>query len=88
MFSHNLYVGRKMTFKEAVGSFGISFFVGILASLWCYYMEWDKVSMWLVPFSTLLADKIMMAILAYNWQRTFKDGITDILKGLLKKFKD
>ncbi len=87
MFSHNLYIGRKMTFKEAIGAFGVSFFVGALVSIWCYYAEWERVSMWLVPFSTLLADKVMMAVMAYNWQKSIKEGLTDFLRGILKKLK-
>ena len=87
MFSHNLYVGRKMSFKEAIGAFGISFFIGALVSIVCYYQQWDRISMWLVPFSTLLADKVMMTIMAYNWQKNLKEAITDFLKEMLKRLK-
>jgi hypothetical protein len=87
MFSHNLYVGRKMTFREAIGSFGVSFFVGVLTSLLCYLQEWDKAGVWIVPFATLLSDKIMMAILALDWDKNIKEWIVDFLKGVISKLK-
>lgn len=87
MFSHNLYTGKKMTFKQAMGSFGVSFFVGALTSLFCYFQEWEKAAVWLVPFATLLSDKIMLAVFAFDWERNIKDSIVDFLKGIISKIK-
>lgn len=87
MFSHNLYIGKKMSFKQALGSFGISFFIGALTSISCYLMDWDRVSMWLVPFATLLADKIMMAVIALNWEKSITYTIKAYIKSVVKKWK-
>lgn len=87
MISTNMYVGKKMTFKQALGSFGVSFFIGSLTSILCYVMEWERMSFVLVPFATLISDKVIMGIMAFNWQHSIKEALKDYIKNLVKKWK-
>lgn len=61
---------RRMTFWQAIGGVGIAGFVGYLASIWCIKHN-PYGGAYIVPIATLLADKILMYLLALNYQAIF-----------------
>lgn len=83
MLGHNLYLGRKLSFWQSVGSVLVSVFVGIITSIICHMNDWISVGAVAVPVMTLVADKVMMAIISFNWQGNIKQ----LLKDWISKWK-
>ena len=85
MVSSNLFTSRKLTFWQIVGSLGLAFFIGVTVSIICYFYEWDKAGMVLVPMCTLLSEKIVVALLAINWEKNIKETVKNKLKNWSNK---
>lgn len=85
MVSSNLFTSRKLTFWQVVGSLGLAFFVGVTVSMVCYFYEWERAGMVLVPMCTLLSEKIVVAVLAINWEKNIKETLKNKLKNWSNK---
>lgn len=66
-FSLDLAQGKKISFLQAIGSVGISLFIGFLAAVWCTNNN-PSLAPYIVPIATLSADKIIMVIIGIDWK--------------------
>lgn len=71
-FSFDLVRGKKISFWQALGTTGISLFVGSLASFWCMRHSPDN-GAFIVPVSTLLADKLLTSLFALDYRKVAAD---------------
>lgn len=74
-FSYEYLTGRKITLWQAVASAGLAFFVGYLAYNICIYKGLENQIKWVVPFSSLLSEKIIIAIFSMDWKEHFSSFI-------------
>lgn len=87
LLGNNMYLGKKMSFFQAIGSLMVALFVGFSTSIICYVYEVGKVGNIIVPIATLAADKIMMAIIAFDWSKSIKSALRDWLRSISNKLK-
>jgi hypothetical protein len=66
-FSHDLIMGKRLTWVQVFASIGIALFCGFLASVICMHNFPDKAA-YIVPIATLLSEKIVVAILAVDYK--------------------
>lgn len=74
-FSYDALSGRKMSFLLSLAIAGLSVFVGIIVALICIQYEMVKAGAIIVPIATLLSEKLVVALYAYDW-KTF---VADVL---------
>lgn len=74
-FSYDALNGRRMSLGVSLGILGLSIFVGAIVSILCVYYEAEKAGAFLVPLCTLLSEKLIVALYAYNW----KEFVSDML---------
>lgn len=72
-FSYDALSGRKISFLMSLAILGISVFVGVITSMVCFYYELDRAGAFLVPICTLLSEKLVLAIYAYDWKGFLSD---------------
>lgn len=72
-FSYDLLTGKKITMWQALASTGVALFFGFLSVAFCMYKEYDKGGMFIVPITTLLSEKLMIAIFAVDWKKVTAD---------------
>lgn len=82
-----MLTGRKVTIMQAVASTGAAFFIGVVASIVCYYFDMAKAANIIVPLATLLSEKIMIAIFALDVKTAIRETFKEILRSLHNKFK-
>jgi hypothetical protein len=68
-YSYDIMRGKKITLLQAMASAGIALFVGFISSALCVQHDMEKEGMWIVPISTLLSEKLLMALFAIDWKR-------------------
>lgn len=66
-FSHDLIMGKRLSWLQIFASIGIALFCGFIASVICMNNFPDKAA-YIVPIATLLSEKIMVAILAIDYK--------------------
>ena len=67
-FSFDLITGKRITFWQAIGSVGISLFIGFLSSVYCANYH-PNLTPYVVPIATLSSEKIFLAIMAIDWSK-------------------
>lgn len=73
--SYDLVRGRKITIMQSLGTTGISIFVGVITSMWCMKHSPDN-GAFIVPVSTLLADKIFTALFALDLKKIANEWLS------------
>lgn len=81
-FSHDLIMGRKLTWLQVLSSIGIALFMGFLSSVICY-TRYPDYAAFIVPVSTLLSEKIIIAIFSID----FKKLVAEIAQYWADKFR-
>lgn len=74
-YSYDFMTGKKITFLQAMASAGIALFVGFIASVICLHNGYEQQGMWVVPCATLVSDKIVMALFAFDYKGTIGDWL-------------
>lgn len=71
-FSHDLIMGKKLTWLQVFASIGIALFTGFIASMICLHNFPDKAA-YIVPISTLLSEKIIIAVFSIDYKKIASD---------------
>ena len=71
-FSHDLIMGKKLTWLQVFASIGIALFMGFIASMICIRNFPDQAA-YIVPISTLLSEKLIIALFSVNYKQIFQD---------------
>lgn len=66
-FSHDLIMGKRLSWVQVFASIGIALFCGFIASVVCMN-HFPEHAAYIVPISTLLSEKIIVAILAVDYK--------------------
>lgn len=66
-FSHDLIMGKRLTWLQIFASIGIALFCGFIASVICMNNFPDKAA-YIVPVATLLSEKIVVALVAVDYK--------------------
>lgn len=82
-FSYDIISGKKITFWQALASAGIAVFIGFMAGAICNYNGWEKQQTIIIPVSTLLSEKIILALFSLD----YKGIAADIAKWFTRKLK-
>lgn len=71
--SIDVITGKKITFLQAFASTGAAFFVGIITHFYCATHNLIEEEMYIVPMTTLLSDKIIIAFMSVNYRKIVSD---------------
>lgn len=83
-FSYDMASGKKMSWVQVLSSIGIGIFVGALTYTICIHQKMDKEASIIVPISTLLSEKIMVALFSIDYKKIAAD-MADYFSNKLKK---
>lgn len=78
-FSMMVLSGKKITFLQAVAASGSAFFIGVLSWQLCKVWGLQEKANFIVPFATLLSDKLIIIIFTFDWDKHLKKAMHDML---------
>lgn len=82
-FSYDYMAGKRITWIQALCTTFLALFIGYLSAVYCINHNMEKEGMWIVPICTLISDKIVLSIIAFD----YKDTVRDWLKYWIDKLK-
>lgn len=73
--SYDLLYGKKLTWIQVIGSVGLALFMGFLSAAICTRNGWEEHAKYVVPISTLLSEKIVVAIFSLDYKAIARDVV-------------
>lgn len=83
-FSYDMITRRKITFMQALASTGAALFVGFVTGAICMHNGLEDKQMIIIPVSTLLSEKIMLAVFTVD----IRKHLSEWFSWWAKKFRE
>lgn len=84
MIGNNMYIGKKLTWRQALGLAILAFCSTFVTAIICYKSELGFTGYLITGFVPYACDKIAMAIMAFDWQKGVKATIKGWFRSWLK----
>lgn len=87
LIGNNMFLGKKMTLWQSIGLTALAFSTALITGIICYKSDLGLtgyILTWFVPYAS---DKIVLAIMGFDWSKSIRQALREWFKGMADKMK-